>query len=1005
MTTQKISHGTQAKSARRSGRPVVSSRRGGDVLDHAPVAAQSFQLFKAGSIRVHRRPVTIAPASVAGLVLACVSITACKHAASHPLNEGARQSHEASVTSVPDRGVAALSPAPKHTGKTAEAKPLAPMTQLRAGAVTAMNTAQSPYDDAQELASTSSISGDTAAFDTLDAYATEAGFTAPAADPDANPAGAPATDATRLPPIPDTTVPLAQPQHPWTAWGAPTAATVAISAGLLALARRRRARKSKDNDAHARTTVIGWKGWSYRPLSRSRAEFFGAEHPDLPQAWAVERVQLNDWAGTRDTRIKPATDGRYGLVKPVRPPKIDLSMDDDAFIHWASCALPLEPVEAPNGMVTLVAEPAADEPRRNTEAAPQREDYDHSPSHADDVAMAQALVSLPLPALPSMQEKARAEDIARAERERVQRMETARRDALERERQAREASERDAAQREAARIEAARIEAERVEAERVEEQRRQRIARETLRAEAEQRNAKEASQQRDNAVAEAKKQLTAGYPSKALDALAPALTDAQGAGEAWTVAGWCWWRMARDNGPGAEKAVAQAIQAFHRAIAAEPDRESMLGSALIRCHLFMADHLHGNARAESLDAALRLMGNATATRSNGNAKSVHEYASTLHERALLSDPDTRSRQLEQAQQMLAGLRASDIDADTRWLMVTLWLAQARQMQGRDADAILTRAADALAQVPADATQETRDNWLARLIEVELQRLSPMKGAARLMRLRQLRDIYEPKLSEARSILPLLSWIQVLREWADMLSERPAREKLAEAEALFDRIESLSPDDLGAVHFARAYYLRLRSAHESIGAALDTLEKADTLLINTHSTVLSAETILLGRAEIALARAPLLDPRERKAALAQAIRYSDASVSAGDGNLSRALTCGITARLAMFEATPPSATESEELLDFARCLRQATPYDPEALRLSARCEFITGHAAAAGQFCEAAWDAGCRDAELLRLWRESLSQLPNAPANAANDPPWKRLNQCLRLAQSTGQATR
>ncbi|QNK03963.1 hypothetical protein [Dyella telluris] len=736
----------------------------------------------------------------------------------------------------------------------------------------------------------------------------------------------------------------------WMAWGAPAAATVALTAGLLIFAQRRRHRRKAADAAQSATTLIGWKGWSYRAVAPSRAEFFGAERPELPLVWAVDRVQLDVWTHGSTPGLKPATDARYGLMKPARPPKIDLSLDDDAFIHWVSGV---------------------------QEAAPS-------------------------PALLPMQEPVQAEDNAQAERDQALRDEAAHREAAEREQQEREAQH--LAQQRAMEIEAARIEAERVEAER-----RQAMEREAQRVQAEQRAAAEAVTRREDvsrqdAVAEAKKLLTAGYPQKALDALAPALAAPHATGEAWTVAGWCWWRTARDNGPEAEKAVVQAIQAFHRAMAAEPDREAMLGSALIRCHLFMAEHLRGDARAEALDAALRMMGNASAAGRSGDAKFVQEHASTLYERALLASPEERAQRLEQAQQLLSGLPAKDIDLDARWLMVTIGLAQAQQMQGRAADTALARAAEALADVPADAPQDTRDHWLARLIDVELLRVRPLKGAARLMRLRQLRDDYAPKLAQARSILPLLSWIQVLREWAAALSERPAREKLAEAETMFERVESLSPEDIGSVHFARAYYLRLRSAHESIGAALDTLEKADSLLAKAQSPVLSRETISLERAEVALARAPLVDRSERHTALEQAVRYADVATSVDDGNLSRALSCAITARLARFDTVTPSASESRELANLAGRLLDAAPYDAEAMHLSARGEFAAGNAKAASELCEAAWDAGCRDAGLLRLWRESLNRLPDTLADAANDPHWKRLNQCTRLAQSIGLAT-
>lgn len=1003
MTTQPISHETDARQGRRH---VISSRRAHGSASDATSASQTFQLFNAGAIRVNKRNVTITPASIAGLVLACVSITACNHADSRPVDRDAEASHEATPPPAPRERLKAASPAAVAKATAApRATTTNPLRTLRAGALTAMRTpalASADMDDVAQASPTADVP----------AFATSSGL----AESDVELAEASSTALTVAPrgldgapsskDIPTgasagpSAAAVARANASWVAWGAPAAATVALSAGVLAFSQRRRKRRKAAEATHT-ATPISWKGWTYRALAPSRAEFFGAERPELPLAWAIDRVQLNGWANGSAPGMKPATDARYGLMKPARPPKIDLSLDDDAFIHWASDAQAAPAAEAPcEASLDLVRQPPVDVLRRNTEAAPHAQDYDHSSSPSSGVAMAHALVSAQSPALHPMQEPVLAEDMAKAEHERALRVEEARREAEEREQQEREAER-------LAHLRALELEAARIEAERVETERRQAMEREAQRVQAEQRAAAEARAQREDAsrqeaVAEAKKLLTAGYPSKALDALAPALATSHATGEAWTVAGWCWWRTARDNGPDAEKAVMQAIQAFHRAIAAEPDREAMLGSALIRCHLFMAEHLRGDARAESLDAALRMMGNVSATRRNGDAKFVQEHANALYERAQLSAPEACAQQLEQAQQLLSGLPTKDIDA--RWLMVTIALAQAQQMQGRAADTALARAAEALADTPADASQDTRDQWLARLIDVELLRIRPLKSAARLMRLRQLRDIYAPKLAEAHSILPLLSWIQVLREWASALSERPAREKLAEAETMFERIESLSPDDIGSVHFARAYYLRLRSAHESISAALDTLEKADALLAKAQSPVLSRETISLERAEVALARAPLMDRSERQAALEQAVRYADVATSVDDGNLPRALSCAITARLARFEIVTPSASESRELADLAKRLLQAAPYDAQAMRLSARGEFTAGHAKAASELCEAAWDAGCRDVDLLRLWRESLHRLPDTLADAANDPQWKRLNQCTRLAQSIGLGT-
>lgn len=1057
MTTQHISHGTRRKDARQGRRSVFSPRPAGVAASDTSMHTQGFQLFKPGSLRVSRPLVKVAPASVAGLVLACVSVTACRHAASQPIDGTQGQNPKAGLVVEPGANTA-LSPAQayKQAGAKSHGKAFSPMRKTHADA--AANTAAATPGNEPAAAATAQAPVDTTFAAPVAEGAAPATASLMTANAEAHPHPAPSAESA---PTVSTTVALAQPGASWAAWGVPAAATVATSAALLLLVRRRTRRK-KDARATGNVTVIGWKDWRYPAMTASRAEFFGAELPELPRVWPVHSVRLDSWApSTGDApQMKPATDGRYGLVKPMRPPKIDLSLDDDAFLHWVTGTQVPEPVDAGVAGEENVAASAPvdaaltpvetmEDVRRITEAAAPARDYDNSSSLSDGVAMATSVLSAQSPAAPAVQEAARAEDAAvaqpsqadaeaaqrnaveREQQEReallaaaqareamereaamreAQQREVAEREAAMREAQQRQAAEREAKKREAAEREAAQREAQQREAAQREAAEREAAQREAMRLEAQQREANAAKAKleensRQDAIAEAKKQLTAGYPAKALDALAPALAAPHASGEAWTVAGWCWWRTARDNGPNADKAVVQAIDAFHRAIAAEPSREAMLGSALIRCHLFMADHLQGDARAESLDAALRLMDRAAPTRQNDDNKFVLDHASALYERAMLSSPEARTHQLAQAEQRLASLSASDVDAEARWLMVSVWLAQAYHAQGRAADALLMRAADALSKVPADATQDMRDNWLARLIDVELLRLRELKAAARLMRLRQLRDTYVPKLQDVRTVLPLLSWIKVLREWAGMLSERPAREKFAEAEQLFERIESLSPDDIGAVHFARAYYLRLRSANESVGAALDTLEQADALLAHTRSQALSPETILLGRAEIALARAALVDPRERGAALKQAIHYSDASAAVEDGNLARALTCGITARLALFDIAKPTAGEARELVSLAERLRAAAPYEPDALRLSARCAFVAGHAADAARLCETAWDAGCHDAELLRLWRDSLTRLPNAPAEAANDPQWKRLNQCMRLAQSIGQSTR
>jgi len=504
-------------------------------------------------------------------------------------------------------------------------------------------------------------------------------------------------------------------------------------------------------------------------------------------------------------------------------------------------------------------------------------------------------------------------------------------------------------------------------------------------------------------VAEAKKLLTTGSAQKAIGVLADTLANPQASGEAWTVAGWCWWRMARDGEPNVVENAVRAIRAFHHAMAAEPDRAAMLGGALIRCHLFAAGHQQGPARAESLAAALRQMeGRAT---KHDDTASVVEHAHALYEHALLASAEERKRELEWAEQKLTGLGDQALDNDARWLLGSVRLALAEGITGRVAATWLDGATEVLKRGLQEATPETRDNWLARLIDVERSRLPGMTAAARLMHLRQLRDAYEPALAQARSVPPLLSWIQVLREWATMLSHAPARQKLAEVEPLFEHIEALSPDDVDNVQFARAYYLRLRAAQEPNAVALDTLAAADAMCARIGSPSVPTQTLALERAEVALARSGLLSGREQRDALDQAIRLSDSALSTPDANRSLALICGINARLAKAAHATLANDDIPPLASLAQQLLEREPDDADALHLVAKCEFAGGDTVAAAWYCEAAWEAGCRHADLLRLWREALSRKPGAAGRAGEDPQWKRLNQCVRIAQSTGQATR
>jgi len=1053
MTAQPISHALSRRDASRGIRFAASPKPHVPYATHC--AALMDALFKPGALRVAQQRVAVAPAGVAGLMLACVSIAACRQAESRPLALAPAPRHASSAVVVPalpsTTGVSVFGDADGAPKKgTHDALALHGVhTKYPTASVddrVAANTDSA--DGAMSVAASNEPASSTSS--TLPAEsATALNAEAPAFAP---PPAAVASSHAAVLPRADA---LPEIMRTWAAWGVPAVAVIVVCAAV-ALTRRRRRRKQADADA---PKVIGWKGWKYDDTAaNARAAFFGAEVPELPQVWPIRKVQLEERA--EHGSIRPATDGRYGLLKPVRPLRVSLSLEDDAFVHWSTTdgvsswetepatsaqgALPLSQAmgehvvteidaDVPNEVadaythaehvIAAQAQPTVDhdgaarhtqdhEAQQGADAANDNNLRTRAEAHHHDAINREALAQEQAPehnnqdhsanvAAEALRLKAaEREALARAdalrreaeEREANAHAEALRQEALERETQARaEEERRAAAEREAhAQAEALRRQAEALAAQQHEAQRRKDEA----------LALQEALGARRTAVMDAKKQLTMGHPHQALATLSPVLSAPNVSGEAWTVAGWSWWRIARDNGHDAAHAAGEAIRAFRAAMVAEPERESLLGSALIRCHLFMADHLQGQARATVLDAALALMHEAAGRRS-GDSTFISERAHALYERALLSSSNERAALLDQARQALSQLPSDDDDA--RNLLVSIVTAQAEGLQGRTADALFARATDLLKQTLRDAAPDMHDHWLARLIDVELMRLRQLKAAARVMHLRHLRDTYASELQQARSAAPLLSWIMVLREWAAMLSERPAREKLAEVEAMLLRIEALAPEDIGSVHFARAYYLRLRAAHEPAGPALEALDAADALLATAQSPVLVPETIALERAEVAMMRARFTKGVERTQALARAATLADAAVSVNDGNLPSALTCAITARLSLAEEAALSASDIEVLETLATRLLDVLPHQAGALQLAARCASACGRHADAVRLCEACWQAGSRDSSLLRLWRLALER--SNTSSAQDDLPWKRFNQCVRTAQSIGQSVR
>ncbi len=507
-------------------------------------------------------------------------------------------------------------------------------------------------------------------------------------------------------------------------------------------------------------------------------------------------------------------------------------------------------------------------------------------------------------------------------------------------------------------------------------------------------------------VGKAKHWLTADRPEQALAALAPLLDGGDANGEAWTVAGWSWWRIARDR-PGKQlEASRQAASAFANALRVEPDRANLLSRMIARCHLMQADHQRGADRLASLDAAIAVYDRHLHGHRRDDAVLL-EWAEALHERAIASPRDERPRWLDRSERVIEqrwGTTVADAGEPVQWLWINLLLARADLVDARAAAVLHARAATALQAGIARWDEGPREAWLTRLIEAERAHAQRLSGAARIGRLQATQAGVQGWLASARTIHPLLAWIGLLGDWAASLHGTAAQAKLNEAEALFARIEAISPDDGAQTRFARAYYLRLRARREFGLTRWHTLDQARTLLAGIAAGELPQALVDLETAEIHLEQARLTEGVPQQSHIAAAARLAEAAAQAPE-NEARALLCALTALVAIAQSPahestgrPPHA--SPRMKSLAHRLHELAPNDADALRVIASAHLACDEPRTACELCAAAWDAGATRAELMPIWREADARWASTLDPPGHDPHWKRLHQGMRMASST-----
>lgn len=504
----------------------------------------------------------------------------------------------------------------------------------------------------------------------------------------------------------------------------------------------------------------------------------------------------------------------------------------------------------------------------------------------------------------------------------------------------------------------------------------------------------------DMALAQARRLAAQDRPAETLAILRPHL-DADASASTLAMAGWCAWKLAR-AGRDPLQTAAEAAQAFAAALAVDPSRRAALSRMIGRCHLLQADADLPARRTAHLGAALRAYAHGLGDCARPSQAGLLEWASAAAELTARAPSSERRECLAQLDSVLA--RGPDIDeAAPAWCRLH---AQSSWWHALAEPTCADRArwhAQAIARRQAGydrlADRHLRERWLAESINAEHRYLTTLSQAARASAGRAMEARVRALLDPACGAGPWLAWFHVLADGAKTLQGPAARQRLAEAGAVFDRLNTLSlgADERQEIDLARAYYLRLRGRHERGQAREPLLEEAARLLAGLRTRAPSrVGAVALEQAEVALAQAG-----DGKDALA---RYEDAvahaSVAADFPQTRVAAFRTLLTALLAWQRQLPTPARMSQIGVVAQWLRDSDdPASAESLGLLAAAAMLSGNAADAARLSAAAWEAGAERDVVLATWHRADAEWAKHLAEAER-PGWDRQHRQLRLAAAS-----
>lgn len=315
--------------------------------------------------------------------------------------------------------------------------------------------------------------------------------------------------------------------------------------------------------------------------------------------------------------------------------------------------------------------------------------------------------------------------------------------------------------------------------------------------------------------------------------------------------------------------------------------------------------------------------------------------------------------------------------------------------------IATQPDDLTPAAPLPDPQAERDARLAESIDTERRHLATVSQAARVSGFRAMEARLRVPLSEARTHAPWLAWVHVLADWSRQLQGPAARQRLAEADAVFAQLQdwpAASLDEARGIDFARAYYLRLRARHESGNARRQLLAEAAQLLARLRDPQFSAVAgVALEQAELALASTGNGDDDLVHYQQATAHATAAADVAQTRVPAFRALLSALLG----WQRLAPLPARAQQAALVAQWLREAdVPASADTLCVLAQAALTAGNPAEAARLSASAWQAGADERQLLAAWQQADAQWARQSSTGFEREAWERQHRLLRLASST-----